>query len=183
MKRKNKILSNNSREDVVSMILGLIIVGTIVALIFNFIQKRKGSVSVPGISNQISLGENVSVTPTEAKTKNEYGEEVYKVKKGDNLWDISVAIYGNGYKWVEIAKQNGLADADFLSVSQELVLPQVDKVAQSSGEYVVKKGDSLWDISVSLYGNGYKWVDVWNLNKALIFDPDILKIGTKLALP
>lgn len=176
MKRKSKILSNSSREDLVSMVLGLIIVGVVVGLIFNFVQRRRGSVSVPGVSSQI-------VVPTKVEVKNEEDMNVYKVKKGDNLWDISVKIYGNGYKWVGLAKRNNLVNANFLAVGQELNLLPTEVVSKPSGEYVVKRGDSLWKISVNLYGDGFKWVDIWNQNKVLVADPNVIEVGTKLALP
>jgi len=171
-----KILNENSREDLVSMVLGLVIVGAVVGLVFNFIQKRKGNISVPGISNQL-------VSPTEVETPKESKTNLYIIKKGDSLWDISVNIYGNGYKWVEIAKENNLVNADLLIIGQELSLLPLELSPTSSGEYVVKSGDSLWKISINLYGDGFKWVDIWNQNKGLIINPNLIEIGTKLALP
>jgi len=176
MKRKNITLTSSSREDLVSMILGLVIVGVVVGLIFNFVQRRKGSISVPGISNQLTL-------PTGVETQKETKMNLYVVKKGDNLWDISVNIYGNGYKWIEIAKQNNLVNADILAVGQELSLLPVGVSSASSGEYIVKSGDSLWKISTNLYSDGFRWVDIWNQNRGLIANPNLIEVGTKLALP
>ena len=48
----------------------------------------------------------------------------YKVQKGDNLWKIAVRAYQNGYKWVEIAKANKLANPNLIEVGQELVIPR-----------------------------------------------------------
>ncbi|MFA5828134.1 MAG: LysM peptidoglycan-binding domain-containing protein [Candidatus Shapirobacteria bacterium] len=183
MKRKDKLLTDSSKEDLMSMVLGLVIVGVVIGLLFNFIQRRKGNVSVPGVSNQISVADNVTLVPTETKVKNEEGGRYYKVENGDNLWDIAVKIYGNGHKWVEIAKRNNLADANLLSVGQELGLLSVDAAPGPSGEYIVKKGDSLWRISVDLYSDGMKWSDIWNQNRNLISDPNFIEVGTKLALP
>lgn len=183
MKRKKKILSSNSREDLVSMVLGLVIVGVVVGLIFNFVQRGKGSVSVPGISNQISLTDGVTVTPMALEQKETKNTKTYRVKKGDNLWDISVEVYGDGYKWVDVAKENGLANPDLLSVGQELKLLSVESPSVPSGEYVVKTGDNLWKISLDLYGDGFKWVDIWNQNKKLILNPNVIEVGMKLALP
>jgi nucleoid-associated protein YgaU len=183
MKRKSRILTDSSREDLVSMILGLIIVGVVIGLIFNYIQRRRGSISVPGVSNQVSLTDDITLAPTETEIKNGLEMRVYKVKKGDNLWDISVKNYGNGYKWVDIAKRNNIANANFLVVEQELILPFSEVVPKPSGEYIVKRGDSLWKISVDLYSDGFKWTDIWNQNKELIPNPDLIETGTKLALP
>jgi len=40
-----------STEEVVSMFLGLVIVIVVTGMMFNFIQKRKGSVTIPGVSD------------------------------------------------------------------------------------------------------------------------------------
>ena len=48
----------------------------------------------------------------------------YKVVEGDNLWDISVRAYGDGYKWVEIAKVNKLANPDLIHKGNQFKLPR-----------------------------------------------------------
>lgn len=48
----------------------------------------------------------------------------YKVVKGDNLWDIAVRAYGDGYRWVEIARLNSLANPDLIHSGNELKLPR-----------------------------------------------------------
>jgi len=48
----------------------------------------------------------------------------YKVVKGDHLWGIAERAYGDGYKWVEIAKANELANPNLIEVDQVLKLPR-----------------------------------------------------------
>jgi len=50
----------------------------------------------------------------------------YKVVKGDHLWSIAVRAYGDGYKWVEIAKANeiNMKQASYIEIGQELKLPR-----------------------------------------------------------
>jgi nucleoid-associated protein YgaU len=50
----------------------------------------------------------------------------YKVVKGDHLWSIAVRAYGDGYKWVEIAKANeiDMKRASYIEIGQELKLPR-----------------------------------------------------------
>ena len=48
----------------------------------------------------------------------------YKVQKGDNLWQIAVRAYQDGYKWVEIAKANKLKNPNVIEVGQNLVIPR-----------------------------------------------------------
>ncbi len=46
----------------------------------------------------------------------------YTVVKGDNLWNICVRAYGDGYKWSEVAKANALAHPDSIEVGQVIKL-------------------------------------------------------------
>lgn len=48
----------------------------------------------------------------------------YTVVEGDNLWDISVRAYSDGYRWSEVAKANGLANPNYIEVGQVLTLPR-----------------------------------------------------------
>ena len=48
----------------------------------------------------------------------------YEVQTGDNLWDISVRAYGDGFKWLEIAEENNLLNPDLIHKGNILVLPR-----------------------------------------------------------
>ncbi len=48
----------------------------------------------------------------------------YTVAEGDNLWDIAVRAYGDGYKWSEIAQANKLENPDIINVGNVLTLPR-----------------------------------------------------------
>lgn len=48
----------------------------------------------------------------------------YEVVKGDNLWDIAVRSYGDGYKWVEIAKANNIVNPNIIHSGNILILPR-----------------------------------------------------------
>lgn len=47
-------------------------------------------------------------------------------------------------------------------------------------EYTVVAGDTLWDISIRAYGNGYQWPNIARHNG--ITTPDLIYVGTKLSL-
>jgi hypothetical protein len=51
-----------------------------------------------------------------------------------------------------------------------------DKAAES---YSIQSGDSLWDISTKLFGSGYYWPKVWQLNDA-ITNPHDVKVGHQI---
>lgn len=48
----------------------------------------------------------------------------YEVVKGDSLWKIAVRAYGDGYKWVEIARENKITTPNIIYAGNILVLPR-----------------------------------------------------------
>ena len=48
----------------------------------------------------------------------------YEVQKGDNLWNICVRAYGDGFKWVEVAEKNNLSNPNLIHNGNILVLPR-----------------------------------------------------------
>lgn len=183
----NKIFK--SSEEAVSMFLGLIIVLVVVGLIFNFFQKRRGSISLPGVSDQKQAA-TVGL-PSTAPTAAQTDKNVYLVKRGDSLWKIAQAQLGSGYKWVDIARVNnlkvtGLEVGQKLSMPQQtaaIIAPTKTTAVINSDTYVVTRGDSLWKIAVQKYIDGYQWTKIWQTNKNKLIDPNKLEIGMTLNLP
>lgn len=191
--KKSSIFS--SSEDVISMFLGLVVVVVTAWIIFNFFQRKRGSVEVPGVtSNTATVAENVTVTGTgtvqptgkveEKKTVVSTGGTEYVVLKGDSLWKIAQKNYGSGYNWVDIAKENKLKNPSKLRIGMKLIMPsKVEEKKVEMTEYKVSQGDSLWKISVKEYGDGFQWVKVWQANRNVLVNPNRLEIGMKLSLP
>jgi nucleoid-associated protein YgaU len=48
----------------------------------------------------------------------------YTVVHGDSLWKVAVRAYGDGYKWVEIAKANSLNHPNLIHAGNVLTLPR-----------------------------------------------------------
>ncbi|HEX6977506.1 MAG TPA: LysM peptidoglycan-binding domain-containing protein [Patescibacteria group bacterium] len=65
-----------------------------------------------------------SATPAVANPNEAISAATYKVVKGDSLWKISVRAYGDGYKWVQIAKANKLHNPDLIHPGNIFVLPR-----------------------------------------------------------
>jgi hypothetical protein len=125
--------------------------------------------------------------------------KTYVVKSGDTLWSVAQAFYGSGYNYVDIASDNKLSNADELMEGSTITLPEVavrvplyedlmatvengDKT-QATNSYIVKKGDSLWNISVTVYGDGYGWTAIFDANKTIIADPGVIEPGWELTIP
>jgi len=181
-----------STEEIVSMFLGLVIVVVVIGLIFNFFQKRKGNVEIPGVSN-VKISEDID-KPEESVQNINQGE--YTVVRGDNLWKIAQKEYSNGYQWVKIAKANNLKNPSVISTGQKLILPSIGQSTANTlntnsksnsisvgSDYKVVKGDNLWKIAVRAYGDGYNWVKIWRENKSKLKSPNGLAIGMILTIP
>jgi len=173
---KNKFFK--STEEAVSMFLGLAIVLLVVGLVINFFNKRKGSVSMPGVNSDMQLSDK------EAGQNGVAGE--YIVKKGDSLWTIALIELKDGYRWSEVAKLNNIKNPGLIETGQKIMLPAA-KIAETAiakqVEYTVLAGDSLWKIAVQNYNDGYQWTKIWNANKSAIRNPNKIEIGMKLMLP
>ncbi|MFH1833118.1 MAG: LysM peptidoglycan-binding domain-containing protein [Candidatus Levyibacteriota bacterium] len=48
----------------------------------------------------------------------------YTIKTGDDLWNIAVRAYGDGYAWVKIAQANKLENPDLIHSGNTLVIPR-----------------------------------------------------------
>ena len=59
------------------------------------------------------------------------------------------------------------------------------KNTAKSQTYVVKKGDCLWAIARKFYGDGSKYMTIYNANKKLLGkrSPNLIYAGDKLTIP
>jgi len=48
----------------------------------------------------------------------------YTVVSGDNLWNIAVRAYGDGFRWTEIAKANNLANPQIIHRGNVFIIPR-----------------------------------------------------------
>ena len=106
---------------------------------------------------------------------------VYKVERGDYLGKIAI---NYGVQVFELKKWNNLRSTK-LNIGQELVLyvkEDLDNnkknVSESKNEYVVQKGDTLWEIAKK--NNG---VSIWKIKSLNNLETDKLIPGTKILLP
>jgi len=172
---KSILKSFKLNESSVSMVLGAVVIVVVGILIANYFKDKS-------IGSILNSGEN----------KTESGlSQTYLVSKGDDLWTIAEKTTGSGYNWVEIAKDNNIENPGIIYEGQELVikttadLASADENMQTTGisgaTYEVQKGDTLWEIAVRAYGDGYKWSEISRENN--LSNPDIIHSGNILILP
>lgn len=130
------------------------------------------------------------VTPEKEEVSDTSKQVVHTVESGESLWKIAQKYYQDGFKWVEISKENGLENPDLIEIGQNLIIPEIkeETIAKvdlqepiSGATYTVQKGDNLWEIAVRAYGDGYKWVEIAKENK--LANPQIIHSGNILSLP
>ncbi|OGV91203.1 hypothetical protein A3A66_01375 [Microgenomates group bacterium RIFCSPLOWO2_01_FULL_46_13] len=195
---KNLLKSLKLNESTISTVLGGLVVVVIGVLLFNYFKSSSTKTVAPEETPAITEpGEVELITDEEGKMTPKNLPTTHTVLKGENLWTISEKYFGNGYNWPDIAKANNLKNANVVWEGAELTIPQVplrfvEKTGQVSSiatdlstatTYTVGKGDHLWSIAVRAYGDGYKWVDIFNANKDQIVNPGLIEIGQKLILP
>lgn len=172
-----KFLKNiKLNENNISMVLGGIVIVIVAMFVVNYFKDKKGDV-LPALSTQKGISKE------------------YTVEKGDTLWAIAENAYGSGYNWTDIKTANNLK-IDSIDVGQKLVLPDVatkeptattkivteGDIDEISGDsYTVEDGDTLWNISVRAYGDGYQWVKVAQENN--LDNPNVIHVGNVLTLP
>ena len=69
------------------------------------------------------------------------------------------------------------------SSTAPVVVPQPTGTIGSGKTYVVVKGDSLSKIAKREYGDANKWRTIYEANKDLINDPDLIYPGQDLKIP
>lgn len=77
--------------------------------------------SLPSVE---SKEKTVAQENQEAEKEDSLAGNKYEVKDGDYLWDIAVRAYGDGFKWVEIAKANKINNPDVIYKGNVLSLPR-----------------------------------------------------------
>jgi len=178
-------------ESYTSLLMGIVVViiGVLFAGSIIKVQHIKETSSISTVS--VPSGTNLrTVTQGESGINN-----TYTVSQGDSLWNIADKVYGSGYNWVDIARANHLENPNILNEGSVLIIPKATPIiletvtpalqnvferSIKSNTYTVEKGDSLWEIAVRSYENGYRWVDIAKANNLdnpnLIFSGNVLKI-------
>lgn len=193
-------------ENTLSMFFGIVTVALVAVLAFRMYSTNKPTITREADNTSATSTSVVMLGEVKVET-NDKGEayalelpSTYKVEAGDHLWKIATKLYGSGYNWVDIAKENKLSNPGQIEVGQELSLPKVaikmtidQKVAMSEdstdsktltiegAEYTVAKGDTLWSISLRAYADGYRFPEIAKANN--IVNVNKIEVGQKLVLP
>ena len=122
--------------------------------------------------------------PAEIKINNSemsqsYGQmETYKVQKGDTMMMVAFKIYGDYRKWKDLKTWNKDVKKVKEGVELRYQVPDSKFGWMPSGlPYLVKTGDTLQIVSMDKYGTTRKWKSIYNNNRPLIRDPNLIFAG------
>jgi nucleoid-associated protein YgaU len=184
----NKI---NFSESYASLILGAIVVLFVGVIFLTFARTNR-------VIHQTSSTRFIP-NAADINYQNSTTSSTYTVRPGDDLWTISMNFYNNGYKWIEIAKLNNIQNPEIIYSGDKLELPTetpsvnapevetkipsntIKNTSITASTYLIKSGDTLWDICVRAYGDGYRWPEIAKLNS--IQNPDLIYAGNTLQIP
>jgi nucleoid-associated protein YgaU len=123
------------------------------------------------------------VTETESEPVQMSGStKTYRVAKNETLMMIAFKLYGDYGKWKQIASMNRNSLGGGTVVREGQVLkynaPAEEFVWNPQGlPYLIKTGDTLGIISSSVYQTPKKWKLIWDNNRPLIKNPNLIFAG------
>jgi len=123
--------------------------------------------------------EHLSAPPSEEIT------EYYTVQPGDTLSKIAGRLYGNAGKYPVIFEANRevIKDPNLIYPGQILRIIIPPAVQAASDNYTVKPGDTLSKIAKEFYGDARKYSIIFEANRDILKDPNIIQPGQKLRIP
>ncbi|MBT4498321.1 MAG: LysM peptidoglycan-binding domain-containing protein, partial [Gemmatimonadetes bacterium] len=107
----------------------------------------------------------------------------YMVMRGDNLWNIAKKddIYADPYMWPRLYRANKeqIEDPDLIFPDQKLAIP----FGVAENQYLVTRGDFLFQIAAEVYNDPGKWHKIYEANKEQIVEPHLLFPAQVLEIP
>ena len=113
----------------------------------------------------LSLGEKLGVKDAGFK------EEAGKLR----MWGVANYAYDKNRIWDKIKTIQGWES----EIAADIKIANEDIY----GEYEVKSGDTLGKLAKEFLGNGAAYMDIFNLNKDQLANPDLIKVGQRLKIP
>lgn len=109
----------------------------------------------------------------------EYGPmETYRMQKGDTLMMVAFKIYGDYRKWKDLKSWNKETKKFTAGVDIKYQVPNQKFGWMPMGlPHLVKTGDTLQIISMDKYGTTRKWKSIYENNRPLIRDPNLIFAG------
>jgi len=169
---------------------------------------RNGNGPQPAIQteprNTITMGEPQG--RARGRDTNSGEVRIHIVRKGETLWSIAERYYGTGFVHEDLRRynQSRIRSATALNPGLTLLIPSrrdlgmpprsdlsqnttnaspAGRDRASTSTYVVKKGDTLSEISLDRLGTSKRWEEILELNSDKLDEATDIAVGMKLRLP
>jgi nucleoid-associated protein YgaU len=138
------------------------------------------------LSDNMASLDNIESMIMQAEEKGKPAQpDTYTVNRGDFLWRIAGMndIYGDPYAWSRIYTSNRdqIKDPDLIFPAQIFQIPR----DVGPNEHLVMKGEFLSKISglSNVYGSPFQWQKLYEANKEVVTDPNIIYPYQVLTIP
>ncbi|MFG1500008.1 hypothetical protein ABMA70_07325 [Halobacteriovorax sp. XZX-3] len=128
------------------------------------------------------IEKEISMKGSRTPASSDLSYDLYEVQEFDTAMKVAFYLYKDIRKWKEIRDLNGSVD---MYVGQTIKVPRIPEnlnYVRPEGEpYLIKKDDTLGKISQGVYeGNSRFWINIWDNNKEIIDDYDLIFPGFTL---
>lgn len=144
-------------------------------------------------SNLETYGHEDGPTPDQLYEKYGSWQTVIEKALSTNAgMDACLGFYDENYDSYDITEKLAEADQeeDQKEAQTEETKSEEDQAADSGSAeektektYTVQKGDCLWTIAEKQLGDGYRWKEIYELNRDSIRDPGLIYPGQEFVLP
>lgn len=109
--------------------------------------------------------------------------DVYVVRPGDTLSEISLKILGTSKRWRELAAANGITNPGRMVPGDKIRYrtPTTPTTVVATRTHTVRKHETLFSIARKIYGAGKYWPIIWRQNEGVIPNPDTIEPGMRLS--
>tara|TARA_Y100000296_G_C5176832_1_gene260586 strand:+ start:1311 stop:1991 length:681 start_codon:yes stop_codon:yes gene_type:complete len=109
------------------------------------------------------------------------GSDTYEVQQGETLMWIAFKLYGDYGRWRELQSMNSGVLADGLQPGDRLTYNSNGfRWAPNGLPHLIRSGETLGTISNDKYGTQSKWRKIWDNNRDMIKDPNLIFAGFTL---
>jgi len=139
-------------------------------------EKKDGAHEVSSTENDSIMEDNGSSEEQISLTGGSTG--TYSVQAGDTLMMVAFKIYGDYSKWKELSAANGGVTSVSKGQTLSYIMPNQKFNWQPEGlAYLIQRNDTLGTISNDKYGTPKKWKYIYENNKPLIKNPNLIFAG------